>query len=214
MLHLRDYQQRDLEASRLTLIASVGKTKSGELLWLCVCRCGNRLIVHAGNITSGHTRSCGCLMLERARDANTKHGEASIRSGKRTVEYSTWAEIKRRCYNKNCHSYKEYGARGITMCEAWKDSFKTFLSDMGRRPSALHSIERNKVNEGYSPDNCRWATRSEQNRNTRRNRFIEIDGETRVLMEWAERSGTNRATIAARIDILGWTPKEAVFGKS
>lgn len=100
----------------------------------------------------------------------------------------------KRCYSKCYKTFHDYGGRGITVCDEWKSNFHQLLSDMGNRPSSSHSIERNDNDGPYSPMNCRWATRKEQARNTRRNRKITFNGETMAMSAWAERIGiTNRA---------------------
>lgn len=104
----------------------------------------------------------------------------------KTSEYHAWANIKTRCYNKNSPDYKDYGERGIVMCERWRNSFALFLEDMGLKPSKNHSIDRFPNNDGnYEPGNCRWATPIEQSRNTRNNVWIEFNGENKLLKDWA-----------------------------
>lgn len=132
----------------------------------------------------------------------TPYGLGSV-NGKRTTEYSIWKGIKRRCLKRNFRLYARYGGRGITMCDRWVDSFPNFLADMGQRPSPDHSIERKDNSGPYSPDNCIWATRSEQARNRRSSRRITIGGETRLLCEWAEISGINSTLIGWRVKV-GW----------
>jgi hypothetical protein len=143
---------------RFTVIKRTA-TEKKHWRWLCRCDCGTEKIVDAGHLKSSHSISCGCYKKERS----TKHGHA----GRETSEYMAWKHAKDRCFNPNDKAYKNYGARGITMCAEWRDSFAAFFADVGLRPSGL-SLDRFPNNNGnYEPGNVRWATRSEQNRNQR-----------------------------------------------
>jgi hypothetical protein len=106
-------------------------------------------------------------MLKR----QTLHGEAISKGAPASSEYSCWLELRSRCRNPRHRRYKDYGGRGITVCERWDNSFENFLADMGRRPSRYHSIDRKDNDRGYSPGNCRWATREQQRNNQRRQDF-------------------------------------------
>jgi hypothetical protein len=134
-----------------------GKDEKNLVVWECLCDCGNTVYAHTGSLTSGKTKSCGCLRKDRT----TKHHMSS------SCEYRVWASMKDRCSNSKNKRYKDYGGRGIDVCQRWKDSFTNFLEDMGARPSPQHSIDRIDNNMGYIPDNCKWSTRSEQQRNKR-----------------------------------------------
>lgn len=139
-----------------------------KVKWICRCDCGTPLIVHAGDLRSGNTKSCGCLQVERAREANTvhRHGEGSYRNG-RTPEFIAWQNMVARCSNPQHPSFRYYGGRGINVCERWRSSYENFLADMGRRPSPDLTLDRINNNGNYEPDNCRWATHSDQMRNRR-----------------------------------------------
>lgn len=132
---------------------------------ICTCDCGNIKTLHWSNVKNGKTQSCGCLYKE-SRGHNgfaiKKHGESH-----KTVEYQTWKGMKQRCSNSNNSHYKNYGGRGIIVCERWLNSFDNFLEDMGRKPTPQHSIDRIDVNGNYEPSNCRWATPYEQRMNQR-----------------------------------------------
>jgi hypothetical protein len=147
---------------RLTARWPVGRNKHCTPVWLCSCVCGNLTYVPTAKLRRGHTRSCGCFFLQA-----DKHGYA--RSTEPLIpEYRTWLGMKTRCFNPRVKEYPRYGGRGIGMCERWRVSFPNFLSDMGFRPSAKHSIDRFPDNNGnYEPGNCRWATAKQQQSNTR-----------------------------------------------
>lgn len=149
--------------------------------WVCLCDCGKTTIVFKGNLTRGHTTSCGCYQNERRGKGSITHGMT------KTSEFAIWQSMKQRCYDKNCTAFRRYGARGIHICRKWRNSFDDFFKDMGARPSSRHSIERRDNNKNYSPDNCYWGTPKEQARNRCSNRKIEYDGEKITIAEFAER---------------------------
>ncbi len=122
-------------------------------------------------------------------------------------EYQVWASMLQRCNNPKDRHFHDYGGRGIVACEGWR-SFQRFLSDMGRRPSPKHTLERVNNNDGYSPDNCRWATRKEQQNNRRTNRVIEFDGRRQTLQQWIEELGLQAKQTSWRL-CHGWTPEQA-----
>jgi len=147
--------------------------EEGQARLICECACGALTTILAYNFKNGHTQSCGCLEKE-TRDGHikhmTKHKEA--RRKQQSVEYRTWCEIKRRCFNENSQNYADYGGRGITMCSRWVGSFEMFLADVGRRPRGKYSIDRINNNGNYEPSNCRWATMKQQANNRRNNRAL------------------------------------------
>ena len=117
----------------------------------------------------------------------------------RTPEYRCWSSIKTRCYNPNSRGYQWYGARGISMCQAWRDSFTAFLAHIGQRPTDLHTLDRIDNDGNYEPGNVRWATRNEQSQNTRLTRLLAHDGETLSLSAWARRLGIDPKSLRERL---------------
>lgn len=164
--------------------------------------------MHAGG-GHGHRRERWCRMTGAVRRTHGESGGGNGYGAGLTKEYAAWQEVKRRCYRKTDKSFKWYGGRGISMCQRWRESYAAFLEDMGRAPSRDHSIDRIDNNGNYTPDNCRWATRVEQARNTRWNLALTVNGITATCIEWAERTGIRPATIRTR-KALGWSDVDAV----
>ncbi len=151
---------------RLHVTGLLGSAPDKQLLWHCVCRCGEELAVPSRSLRSGNTRSCGCLRREVAPTTRLKHGAWA--GGKPTPEYRAWRCMLNRCYRKKDLSYKWYGKLGVLVYEPWVTSFEKFLKYVGPKPSPKHSLDRYPDPAGdYQPGNVRWATASQQRTNRR-----------------------------------------------
>jgi hypothetical protein len=191
-----------LTFDRLTVIELHDRCR-GVARWRCRCECGSETISTAHNLTSGRSKSCGCLSREMFRARGTTHGLC------RSPEYGIWNAMRQRCENPNNKSFPRYGAKGITVCQRWTESFESFLADMGPRPSPSHSLDRVDGTRGYEPSNVRWATMTEQNRNRKDNRILTHNGESHSLAEWSERTGISDSAIRTRLR-KGWTVDDAL----
>jgi len=186
---------------RLTALEYAGSRRK-RAQWYCICDCSNKTVVGGTSLRLGNTKSCGCLSKETTNFLTGQHDMCN------TSEYRAWRAAKSRCNNPNNISFKNYGERGIKMCKAWSDDFVVFVTDMGKRPSSKHSLDRNDNDGDYGPNNCRWATRAEQNRNSRQNRFLTFRNRTYCFTDWANILGMNRRTLRDRFD-RGWSIEKA-----
>lgn len=168
--------------------------------WHCRCDCGQLTNVANESLRSGNTRSCGCLHAERQREAPTIHGKAETRV------WIAWRNMRQRCSNPKRSDYANYGGRGIRVCERWT-RFETFYADMGEPPEGM-SLDRKDVNGDYSPENCRWATKATQARNTRATRLITFMGVDRPLVDWCTALGLPYRETHTRLR-RGWTVERA-----
>jgi hypothetical protein len=193
---------------RLTVLKSLGTDKHSKSVWLCSCSCGNKTKVSGGQLVSGGTKSCGCQKRERIIKQSTKHGNAKRKN--QSPEYRAWCSLKSRCFNPAAINYHSYGGRGIKVCDRWLHSFENFLADMGNKPSKHHTIDRINNDGDYSPDNCRWTTKFEQDANKSNNLLITCNGETHPAFVWAKLTGINRQTIISRINQLNWSAEKAL----
>lgn len=196
------------EAAPQRYLRSDGTVRAVLRRVVCRCACGKRVTVGLAELRSGNTTSCGCLARELTRDRSEAHGHSSGQGGRPTPTYNSWGMAKQRCTNPNYPSYEQYGARGITMCARWLDSFENFLADMGTRPAGK-TLDR-KDNDGpYDPENCRWAKPSEQSRNTSRNVNAVVDGAKRCVTDLAAESGVSRNALTRRLK-AGWPVERAL----
>ena len=185
---------------RLTLVAEVpGQMVSQSLRkWHVQCECGNTaLSVRMTHMRSGNTASCGCIQKEVAATTKTTHGMHG------SPIHRVWGGMVQRCTNPKNKRFADYGGRGISVCKAW-ETFDGFYADMGASYLEGLSIDRIDNNKGYSPENCRWATRNEQVRNQRRSRLVNYQGRNICLAEACEMSGLKYNTVEGRLNRYGW----------
>jgi hypothetical protein len=191
--------------SRLKVVGYVGK-KNKRHRWLCECDCGTKRIVSRLSLVAKSTRSCGCFRFQQIKKSSKTHGLS------KTNEYKIWSGMKARCCDIRNTAYRTYGARGIRVCERWMSSFSDFIKDVGDRPSKNHSLDRIDNNGDYCPENCRWATKSQQSSNKRGLRIINHNGESRTMSEWSRIQGINVSTVCGRIS-RGWNEVRAITEK-
>ena len=203
-------------SGNLTVIGSF--SKRGKMAYYpCNCKCGNISEVRGYDLLRQvespryKTISCGCersLSVKEGRKTFGLNNQNGL-SFSESRTYGIWRGMIRRCYDKTCRSFKDYGGRGIEVCERWRNNFLAFYEDMGKAPDGL-SLERIKNDGNYELNNCRWATRQEQNTNTRKNRMITAFNETHTLSEWARKTGISANLLHARLGRLGWSPEKAL----
>ena len=168
--------------SAVTIIDFAPK-RNGRTAWLCRCDCGHVWTALQQSLVVGDTTGCYDCGRKSATAKMITHGYSA--HGKKSGEYNSWQNAKDRCFNEKAKMYPWYGARGITMCERWKDSFENFIADMGDRPTKYHSLDRINVHGNYEPGNCKWSTKAQQNNNKQSSIRFSWKGETRSLMEIA-----------------------------
>ena len=191
---------------RLVVIEQAEPHK-GRIAWLCQCDCGNQKIATTAVLRKGLTKSCGCLRKEISKNKATKHLMCN------TKLYDCYNNIKKRCYDKNCDHYKWYGAEGKGLCIEWLgehgfEHFSEWAFENGYKEGL--QIDRIDNSKGYSPDNCRWATRKINCRNKRNNHVATINGETKTLAEWCEIYNIDEHIVRSRITKLHWDEVRAI----
>lgn len=195
-----------LVVGRLTVVRFAGRDQKSK--WVCRCECGNECTVAVDKLQDAvrPTRSCGCLAREVSAENGSKRFTHKM---SHSPEYYSWQGMKRRCEDPRTTNFALYGGRGIVVCERWRTSFESFFEDMGPRPSRRHSLDRINNHGNYEPENCRWATKKTQSRNTRTNRTLLYNGDQLSVAALCELSGISRSTMTNRLK-RGWTVEEAV----
>lgn len=192
---------------RLVVIRKDHVARNHNIAWLCKCDCGNYHIATTANLHRGSVKSCGCWYrdyIKAGGNNRTTHGKSKTRL------YKAWTQMKQRCYNQHKDGYEDYGGRGITVCEEWRNSFEAFYKwSIANGYTDKLSIDRINVNGNYEPSNCRWATNKEQSNNRRSNIHIEYKGEVKTLKQWAEEKGICEKTLKHRIE-SGWDIEKAM----
>lgn len=187
----KTYDLTGQKFGRLTVLKCTGQDKHHDNTFLCKCDCGNEKIVAGYRLKNGHTQSCGCYNREVTSEYFTKHGLST------EPLYFVWKAMIARCENPENPNYFRYGERGISVCDEWHD-VETFYKWALEGYEEGLEIDRVNNDGGYSPDNCKWSTRSEQLRNTRRNVLVELNGVTKPLIDWANEYGLKVNTIQYR----------------
>lgn len=183
---------------RLTVKRKERDKLTGSPVWVAECVCGNETRTTQACLTTGHTKSCGCLRLE-ALSENRKANRGKRHVDQRKQEhpdYRRWVDMRSRCNNPNHHAYAHYGGRGITICKRW-DDFWAFVTDMGSRPLGT-TMHRKNNDKGYCKSNCKWATRDEQAAEKQNTIKITIGGVRKPLVEWVRESGLKYGTVRKR----------------
>lgn len=191
---------------RLTIMSRYGSNTNGSITWMCLCDCGNEVVVSGSNMKNGSSQSCGCLQRENTGKANRKHGLADA-----IPLYTTWGNIKARCHNSNRTDYSSYGGSGITLCDEWKNDFMTFHDwAIANGYKKGLTIERKDVNGNYDAINCTWITPSEQAKNRRNVIRVTIEGKSMTLKDAATLRNIPYARVWARLKKLGYSIEEAL----
>lgn len=198
----------DLTGMRFGRLTVISKTRSnsGRVAWMCKCDCGNETAPMTTELLKGRTQSCGCLHSENIGNASRKHGQYKTRL------YRIWGNMIQRCSNPKNDNYHLYGAKGVSVCDEWKDFavFSKWAMENGYSDSL--SIDRIETDKGYFPENCRWATPQEQTDNRECTRYVSFNGKTQTLKRWAEETGIAYKNLLWRID-HGWPIEKALSMK-
>lgn len=197
---------------RLTVLSKTNKKQCNHIIWVCQCDCGNIKEVTGSDLHSGRIKSCGCLQRESAsnnREKRKTHGKTGTRL------YGVWRDMKRRCNSSTASSYKNYGGRGIKVCEEWNDfeNFYNWAMNSGYDENAEGrscTLDRIDVNGNYCPENCRWVDFTVQANNRRSNRLIKAFGKEMTISQWSKLTRINKSTLKQRLD-NGWSAEDSLI---
>ena len=188
---------------RYTVLEKAPKRASGGTYWVCKCDCGNVREVSTAHLRRGDSKSCGCLRADTCGQMFTTHGLS------KHPLHKVWEAMLERCDYPNNKRYRNYGGRGITVCDEWRDDFKTFYDwSIAHGYAEGLTIDRIDVNGDYEPTNCRWVTWKDQSNNTTTNRYITYGNKTQTLTQWSEELGINKTTLRDRLE-SGWSVEKA-----
>lgn len=197
---------KDLTNKKFGRLLALEKTKlNNQTFWACKCDCGKQINVLTANLTCNRVKSCGCLKIDKFIERSTIHNQ------RHTLLYEIWKGIKQRCLNPNNRSYKNYGGRGITICDDWKNDYTLFYnwSIQNGYKKGL-SIDRINNNGNYEPSNCRWVNKEIQANNTRSNKYITINGITKSLSDWLKDYDISFTIYYRRTKIYNWSSIQAI----
>lgn len=204
--YCKKFRHEDLTGRRFGFLTVSGESerRGKNIMWNCLCDCGNRVVVPRSNLMNGHTKSCGCKTKEMIGNATRVHGFVGTRLNR------IYHGMKSRCYNPNNEKYKDYGGRGITVCDEWKNDFQAFYDwAMSNGYKENLTIDRINVDGNYEPSNCRWADNITQSYNKRNTLKLFFNGEERSVREWSEITGLSMAAIRSRLQ-RGWSVVETL----
>lgn len=193
----------DVTGERYVRLVALSRRDGKRSPWLWQCDCGNTTVATLESVRGGLTKSCGCLRKDVTRARSLTHGHTVGRKSTPTIK--SYQHAKSRCTDINDPKWPSYGGRGITMCDAWLRSFEAFLADMGEAPAGM-TIERKDNDLGYTPDNCRWATRADQAKNKQQTVWVEYAGARMCLKDFAKAIGVNYKTLHAKVRYHGANP--------
>lgn len=197
---------KDLTGKRFGKLVALEKVKSqnNKTVWKCQCDCGTITFVLTGNLNANRVHSCGCLRTDKLIERSTIHNQ------RHTHLYEVWKSMKQRCFNPKNKGYKNYGARGILVCEEWVHSFTSFYEwSMANGYKQGLTIDRIDNNKNYCPENCRWTDRITQANNSRWNKHIIIDGKDDTLANWIRYFNTTPTKYYLRIK-KGYSEQDAL----
>lgn len=189
---------------RLVVTHFICVNKHKNKVWDCLCACGTHIQATTNQLQTGHTKSCGCLRKEVATCFFRKH------SMKHTRLYNIWCGMHNRCQNPNNMDYSNYGGRGISFCNEWKDFLPFYDWAISNGYTDKLTLDRIDTNANYCPENCRWVDRIVQGNNKRNNLYLTYNGETHTAAEWGRITGISRQVIRDRIKKYKWTVEKAL----